>query len=483
MATSETLRYGTSTARWTIAATVLGSGIAFLDGTVVNVALPAIGSDLDMSLAGLQWTVNAYLVTLSAFVLLGGSLGDRFGRRRVFVTGLVWFTVASILCGLATTAEVLIAARALQGVGAALLVPGSLAIIAASFAPEDRPKAIGAWSGWSGISTAIGPFVGGWLVDAVSWHYVFFINVPLAAVAIAIAVRHVPESSQSVPQPLDLGGAVLVSAALALLSYAAITRDGTAPLVAGILGVIALVAFLAVERAVSHPMLPLRLFRSAQFTGTNLTTLAVYAGLGGVMFFLVIQLQDGLGYSALEAGAAMVPFTLLLLVLSPGAGEVSQRIGPRVPLTVGPIVAGAGILVLSGVSPGDHYTTGVLPGVLVLGLGMAITVAPLTAAVLGSVDDDMSGVASGVNNAVARFAGLVAVAVLPALAGVGVATVGEGFGDGYEVALRIAAAVTAVGGIVAAALVRRAVELETTSPAPLFQPCQDPCVEVPRRAS
>jgi MFS family permease len=273
-----------------------------------------------------------------------------------------------------------------------------------------------------------------------------------------------------------------VSLGLAALSYAAITRDGPAPIVAALLGVAALVAFVLVERASSHPMLPLRLFRSPQFTGTNLTTLAVYAGLGGVMFLLVIQLQEGLGYSALEAGAALVPFTGLMLVVSPSAGSLSQRIGPRIPLTVGPLIAASGIALLAQVTPGDSYVTGVLPGVLVLGLGMSVTVAPLTSAVLASVDDDMSGTASGVNNAVARLAGLVAVAVLPGLAGIGPDFSG-GLGDGYQVALLIGAATTALGALAAVLLVRDATVVVPTRLPSVYQPCGEPCLEETREAS
>jgi EmrB/QacA subfamily drug resistance transporter len=409
------VRYGSPTARWIVAATVLGSGMAFLDGTVVNVALPAISDELDTSLTGLQWTVNAYLVTLSALLLLGGSLGDRYGRRTVFVAGLATFTAASVLCGLAPTSAFLIAARTVQGVGGALLVPGSLAIIAATFHPDDRGRAIGAWSGLAGVAGSIGPFLGGWLIDAVSWRLVFLINVPIAAVAVWIAVRHVPDTRSAIPHRLDIPGATLVTAALAGVSYAAIEHRGDIAVVVGATGLAALVAFLVAERTSTHPMLPLRLFRVPQFTGTNLTTFAVYAGLGGALFLVVLRLQMSLGYSALEAGASLVPFTVIMLLLSPKAGQLGQRVGARLPLTVGPIVAGFGILLLSDVSAGDTYATGVLPGVAMFGAGMAITVAPLTAAVLGSVDDEVAGVASGVNNAVARFAGLLAVAALPGL--------------------------------------------------------------------
>ncbi len=448
------LRIGTPAARWTLVATVLGSGMAFLDGTVVNVALPAIGRDLDASFTGLQWTVNAYLITLTALLLLGGNLGDRLGRRSVFVWGLAAFTTASVVCGLAPGAQTLIAARAVQGVGGALLVPGSLAIIGSVFHPDDRGKAIGAWSGLSGVAASIGPFVGGWLVDAVSWRAVFFLNVPLAVVAIGVAVRWVPETRSDEAGPLDVPGAALATIGLAGISYAAIEHRGAAAVVAGVGGALALAVFLVVERRQPSPMVPLGLFRSRQFTGTNLTTLAVYAGLGGAMFLLAIRLQANLGYSALEAGAATVPFSVLLLLFSPAAGQLGQAIGPRLPLTVGPIVAGLGILWLGAIGPGDHYLTSVLPAVLVFGAGMTLVVAPLTTAVLASVDDRVTGTASGVNNAVARLAGLLAVAALPGLAGI---TTGDSLADdlaqGYGTALRLAALATAAGGVVAFFLV------------------------------
>jgi EmrB/QacA subfamily drug resistance transporter len=471
------IRYGTTTARWVVAATVLGSGVAFLDGTVVNVALPAIGADLGTSLAGLQWTVNAYLITLSSLLLLGGSLGDRLGRRRVFVAGLATFTAASVVCGLAPNAPFLIAARTLQGAGGALLVPGSLAIIAATFHSDDRGKAIGAWSGLAGVASSVGPFLGGWLIDAVSWRLIFLINVPIAAVAIWITVRHVPETRAATEDPLDLAGAALATTALAGLSYAAIQHRGGGALVAGVAGLAALVAFVIVERASTHPMLPLQLFRSPQFTGANLTTFAVYAGLGGALFLVVLRLQVSLGYSALEAGAALVPFTVIMLLLSPRAGALGQRVGARLPMTVGPIIAGSGIFLLSGVQPGDTYATGVLPGVAGFGLGMAITVAPLTAAVLGSVDDERAGVASGVNNAVARLAGLLAVAALPALAGIATAgPIRDGIDAGYGSAVRIAAVTTAFGGLVAALLVGRTAPVRPAVHPGVHHACNDPAL-------
>jgi EmrB/QacA subfamily drug resistance transporter len=471
------LRYGTPQAWGTIAAVVLGSGIVFLDGTVVNVALPAIGEDLGTSLGGMQWTVNAYLVTLSSLLLLGGSMGDQLGRRRVFVAGLVVFTAASMLCGLAPSTGFLVGARALQGVGGALLVPGSLSILAATFHPDDRARAIGAWSGMAGVTSSLGPFLGGWLIDAFSWRLIFFINVPLAAIAVAITLRYVPETRAPVRQPLDLVGAALVTVALAGISYAAIEQGASAQVVAAVAGVVALVAFLVWERRSAHPMLPLDVFRSRQFSGANLTTFAVYAALGAAFFLVTLRLQISLGYSALEAGVSFFPFTLLMLWLSPKAGQLSQRIGPRLPMTVGPLVAGAAMVVFGQIAPGDHYATSVLPAVVLFGIGMAITVAPLTATVLASVSDAMAGVASGVNNAVSRLAGLLAVAVLPALAGIAVDdSLADALAEGYATALRMSAALCAVGGLISLAMVERATPTRpVVHPSPQVA-CGDPCL-------
>lgn len=439
------LRYGTAAGRWVVGATVLGSGIAFLDGTVVNVALPAIDADLGAGLSGLQWTVDAYLLTLSAFLLLGGSLGDLFGRRRMFVYGLGGFAAASLLCAVAPGTEALVAARALQGVAAALLVPGSLAIISTSFAPEDAGKAIGAWSGLSGVTTAIGPFVGGYLVDAVSWRWIFVINLPLALVAIRIATKHVPESSAGGGH-LDLRGAVTAALGLGGVTFALIegpVRGWSDPttVAAMVAGVVAAVVFVRAELTHPDPMLPFDIFRSRQFSGANAATLLVYFALGGAMFFLVIELQRELGYSALEAGAALIPTTILLLLLSSRAGALASRIGPRLPMTLGPLVAAAGLAWMTWIGPGTAYVTGVLPPVVVFGLGLALTVAPLTTAVLAAVPQEHAGVGSGVNNAVARVAGLLAVALLPAVAR------GVDFTDGFRRATWISAAICALGGV------------------------------------
>ncbi len=388
------------------------------------------------------------------------------------------FTLASLLCGLAPSAGFLIAARALQGVGGALLVPGSLSIISSTFHRDDRGRAIGAWSGLAGIAGALGPFLGGWLIGAASWRLIFLINVPLAAAAIWITLRHVPETSSPEPGRLDVPGAALVTVGLAGIAYAAIERNGTASVVTAVIGVAALIGFLLREHATPHPMLPLGIFRSRQFTGANLTTFAVYAGLGGALFLVVLRLQVSLGYSALEAGASLVPFTVLMLLVSPAAGQLGQRIGPRVPMTVGPLVAGCGLLLFGQIGPGDGYASSVLPAVVVFGLGMALTVAPLTAAVLGSVADTQAGIASGVNNAVARLAGLLAVAVLPALAGIATdQSLATSLDTGYSTALRICAGLCAGGAVISVLLVRQSVAVRTTVHPAVSQACQDPCVE------
>ena len=484
-----TIRFGTPAGRWVVFATVLGSGVAFLDGTVVNVALPTIGRDLSTGLSGLQWILDGYLVTLSALLLLGGSLGDLFGRRRTYVIGLVAFTVASTICGLAPNTGALIAARAAQGAAAALLVPGSLAIISASFHPDDRGRAVGAWSGLGGIAGAIGPFVGGWLVDAGSWRLVFLINLPLAAVAVAVTLRHVPESNDAdAVRHVDVPGAVAASLGLAGLAYAFIEGSGgldSTDILAGVAGVVAVGVFLLIERRSRQPMLPLDVFSSRQFTGANLTTLAVYAGLGSATFLVVLQLQLGLRYSAVEAGASLLPITLLMLGLSARAGQLAQRIGPRVPMTLGPLVIGFGLLLLSRIEAGSEYVSDVLPAVLVFGLGLAMTVAPLTSAVLAAVDDHHLGVGSGVNNAVARVAGLLSVALLPALVGLDLAGGPGQLGRGFAAAMRLSAVICAAGGAVAFLTIRTQVAQRPITQASIVQPCHHPaaCVGGSSRAT
>jgi EmrB/QacA subfamily drug resistance transporter len=469
------IRYGTPAGRWVVASAVLGSGIVFLDGTVVNVALPAMRADLDLSVAGLQWTIDAYLVTLSALLLLGGNLADVIGRRRVFVAGLGGFVVASLLCGIAPNAGALIAARALQGAAGAFLVPGSLAIISATFHPDDRGRAIGAWSGLAGVASALGPLVGGWLIDAVSWRLIFFINLPLAAIAIVLALRHLPETRDAEAKRPDVIGAIAVTIGIAGVTYALIEAphaDSLLPWFIGAVGVIGLVAFVLLEQRVREPMLPLVLFRSAQFTGANLTTFAVYAALSGAMFLVVLHLQTSLRYSAIEAGLSLMPITVLMFAFSSRVGQIAQRIGPRWPMTLGPIVAGAGLWMLSPVEPGSTYAAAVFPAVAVFGAGLTITVAPLTAAVLGAADERHFGTASAVNNAVARLAGLIAVAVLPAIAGLE-STTAESLASGYPIALRVCAIACAAGGVIAWATIRTHAKVSTPPVASHVQPCND----------
>jgi len=432
-----------------------------LDGTVVNIALPTIGRDLHERFAGLQWTVNAYTLTLAGFLLLGGSLGDRLGRRRVFVIGVAWFATASALCGLAPTGVTLIAARALQGVGAALLVPGSLAIIEATFRPEDRAPAVGAWSGLGGVATAIGPFLGGWLVGF-SWRYVFLINLPLAALVVWVAVRHVPESKdRTVTGRLDIAGPVLSALGLAGITWAltegpALCWSAPGVLIPGIAGVAALGGLLVAERSAAEPMLPLGIFRSRQFSAANVVTFVIYAALSGGLFLLPIQLQRVLRFSPLAAGAALVPLTIVMLLLSARAGRLAQRIGPRLPMTLGPLIAAAGLVLIARIGPGTTYLTGVLPAVLVFALGLALTVAPLTSTVLAAAGQDHAGVASAINNEVARVGGLLAVAVLPAVAGISGAAVltPAAFSAGFRTATLVAAGLCAGGGLLSFILIR-----------------------------
>lgn len=447
--------------RWLVFAAVLGSGMAFLDATVVNVALPALGEDLDAGIDELTWTLNGYTLTLAAFILLGGSLGDRFGRRRVFVIGSVWFALASLLCGLAPNVELLIAARALQGVGGALLTPGSLAMIAGLLEGEERGRAIGLWSGLSGLAGAIGPFVGGWLIDAAGWRWVFLVNLPIAAAVVYVAQRHVPETRdpEAVKQ-LDLAGAALGAVGLAGITYAPVQAGESGyslvTALAGAGGLAALVAFVLVERRSRHPILPLGLFAERQFTAANAVTFLVYAALGGIFFALVMHLQIVGGYSPLAAGSALLPVTALLLALSGPMGALSERIGPRLPMSLGPMISAAGLLLMLRIGARPSYVVDVLPATFVFGLGLSITVAPLTAAVLAAARARFAGIASGVNNAVARAASLLAVAVLPLAAGLS----GEEYrrpaalAAGFRVAALVCAGLLAGGGLVAALTIR-----------------------------
>ncbi|MHC1562782.1 MFS transporter [Actinomycetospora sp. C-140] len=451
---------GTARGRWILLTTVLGSGLAMLDSTVVNIALERIGAEFDASFAALQWTINGYTLTLAGLILLGGSLGDRFGRRKIFLVGVVWFAVASALCGLAPSVELLIAGRALQGVGGALLTPGSLALISASFHGEDRAAAIGAWSGLGGVAGAVGPFLGGFLVEW-TWRAVFLINLPLAAVVVVVALRHVPESRD--PQAathLDVPGTVLAVAGLAALTWAltAAGEEGStvSAVVAGGIGVLALIAFVLVERRARAPLVPGELFANPRFTGTNIITLLVYGALGVNFLLVVLQLQVVAGFSPLAAGMATLPITLIMLVLSARSGRLAQRIGPRWPMTIGLLLAAVAMLLLRRIGPDASYFVDVLPAVALFGLGLAGTVAPLTATVLDAADDRHVGIASGVNNAIARAAGLLAVALIPAVAGISGQdyTDPPSFAAGYRIAMAIAAGLLVVGAVLSAVLLR-----------------------------
>ena len=451
-------------------ATVLGSAMASIDATVVGIALPVIGRDFHTSLSSLQWVVTAYTLTLAGLLLFAGAVGDKYGRRRVFLIGVIWFALASVLCGVAPDAPFLIAARALQGVGAALLTPGSLAIIEASFYPDDRGKAIGAWSGLSGVGAAIGPFLGGWLIQAVSWRLIFVINVPFAALVIAVSLRHVPESRDpSATGPIDVVGSALVTVGLVGLTYGLIEGPSAGwgkpgPLAALIAGVVLLVAFVLWERRAAEPIMPLDMFASAQFSTANVATFVVYAALGGAFFLLPIQLEVVSGYSALEAGIALLPVTVIMLLLSArsgGAGPAHRpaaaddhraarhrgRAGPVRPDRAG------WQLPHRGAARGGRSSA----------LGLAINVAPLTATVLGAVPAEHAGTASAINNDVARAAGLIAVAVLPAAAGLSESSYlhPDQFSAGFRMASFISAGLCVGGGILCAVFIRNPSQGET----------------------
>jgi EmrB/QacA subfamily drug resistance transporter len=456
--------FGTARGRWLLTATVFGSAMAAIDGTVVGIALPTIGREFHATFATLQWVATGYTLTLAALLLLGGALGDRFGRRRVFLIGVVWFTLASLACALAPGTDALIATRTLQGVGAALLTPGSLAILQASFEREDRGRAIGAWSGLGGVATAAGPLLGGYLITTASWRWIFVINLPVGAFVLWISRRHVPESSDPhAPRRLDVAGAAIAVVALAGVAFGLIegpTRGWSDPavLVAIVVGALAVAAFVVVERRAAAPMLPIAFFAERRFSVTNAVTFAVYAALGGVLFLLPVQLQVVDGYTALESGLALIPLTLIMLLLSARSGRLAARIGPRLQMSVGPLVIGLGLALLGRAATHGNYGIDVLPGVVVLGLGLAATVAPLTATALGALPEGHEGLASAVNNDVARLGGLIAVAVLPALSGI----TGDAYlhparlAEGFRTAVLVAAGCCAVAGALAAIGLRAA---------------------------
>ncbi len=463
METRDTVRMGTAQGRWVLLATILGSGMALLDGTVVNVALRVIGADLGADLADLQWVVNAYMLTLASLILVAGSLGDLLGRRRVFLVGVIWFAVASALCGLAQGPMLLIVARALQGVGGALLTPGSLAILQSSFHRDDRARAIGAWSGLGGVAAAIGPFLGGWLVQEASWRYVFLINVPLAAAVVAVTVRHVPESCDRTVagRHVDTLGAVLGALGLGGVTYALIEAGGDSGVLAvvvGIAGAAAIAAFVVHQRRAPYPMVPPSLFASRIFTVSNLLTVVVYAALGAMFFFVVLNLQVTLGYTPLEAGISLFPITVFMLVFSARSGALATRIGPRLQMSAGPIVCAVGVGLLIGMDADSSYLTGVLPGVSIFAAGLTVLVAPLTATVLAAAPDRYAGVASGVSNAVARTGSLLAVAALPVAVGLSGTDYDDpaAFGAGFRHAMSVSAALLVAGGLLALVGLRRA---------------------------
>jgi EmrB/QacA subfamily drug resistance transporter len=462
------LVYRSATGRWVVGATALGSGMALIDSTVVGIALPAIGHDFHSGVVELQWVTNAYTLTLSGLLLLGGALGDRFGRRRLFVIGTTWFALASVLCAVAPDAPALIAARAVQGVGAALLMPGSLAIIQASFSQADRSKAIGAWSGLSGVATAGGPVLGGWLISAVSWRLIFFINLPLAVAVLVLSSRFVPESkAEPTTGRLDVPGAALVSLGLVGLVYgltegAALGWASPTTVAALLFGSALLAAFGLVEHRSAAPLLPLTIFRSLQFSGANAVTFVIYGGLSGALFLLPIQLEQVLRFSPVAAGLSLLPVTVIMLLLSARSGALAARIGPRLQMSVGPLIVAAGLALLACVGAGGGYGAEVLPAVAVLGLGLAVTVAPLTTAVLAAAPSEHSGIASAINNDVARAGGLIAVAVLPSVAGI----TGDSylhpavFSSGFHRAVVVAALACAAGALTAVLTIRNGGQAE-----------------------
>ncbi len=459
---STDLHLASARGKWVLTATVLGSAMAQLDATVVGIAQPAIGKDFHAQIAGLQWVSAGYLLTVAGLILLAGALCDRYGRRKIFVIGVAWFAIASLFCAIAPNIGLLIAARALQGVGGALLTPGSLAILEASFAPKERGRVIGAWSGLGGVATALGPFVGGFLITAVSWRLIFLINVPIAVAVIFITLRQVPETRDpNATGYIDIAGSALTVLALVGISYGLIQGSSghwDSPVVLGalLIGAIALVAFIVVELNVHAPIVPLDIFKSRQFSATNAVTLLIYGMLGGMFFLMPIELQQVSHYSPTAAGASLLPVTFMMFALSSRSGALSARIGPRLQMTTGPLIVAAGLALFARIDSGGNYLVEVLPAVLVFGFGLAITVAPLTATAMSSAPAERSGLASAVNNTVARTGSLLAIALLPAVAGI----TGDSylhpavFETGFQHAAFIAAILCGAGGVLAAATIR-----------------------------
>ncbi|MEO6999392.1 MAG: MFS transporter [Terracoccus sp.] len=472
-APDELLAMGSGRARLVLTTTILGSGVAMLDGSIVNVALPRIGADLGADLAGLQWVINAYALTLAALILLGGSLGDRFGRARIYAIGVGGFGLASIACGLAPTIGALIAARAVQGVAAAMLVPGSLAILQASFRRDDRMAAIGAWTGLLGVASASGPVIGGWLVDF-NWRWAFWLNLPLTAVVVVLALRVVPESrNEAASHRFDISGVALAVVGLGALTYALTIgpdRPGLVPWMIGAVGLLALAGFVTTERRSHHPMVPPRLFANRVFTAINIVTLLVYAGLAAALLFLVLFLQVAAGWSALAAGAATLPLSLFMLVLASRFGALATAHGPRPFMVGGTLLAAVGFLLLGFAPSHPSYAAHILPGISLVGFGLSMLVAPLTGTVLAAAPDELSGTASGVNNAVSRTAGLLAVAALPPLVGLSGAAYSDpvAMASGYRGAMWISAGLVAAGAVVTAVGLRP----EASKPSPSGQPTE-----------
>jgi EmrB/QacA subfamily drug resistance transporter len=458
--------------RWVLVATVLGSAIASIDATVVSVALPTIGRDFGTGFGALQWVVTAYSLALSGLLLIAGALGDKYGRKRIFLIGVAWFAVASILSAIAPTSGALIAFRGLQGVGAALLTPGSLAILQATFSADDRGRAIGAWAGFSGLGTAIGPFIGGLLVSISSWRLIFLINLPIAAIVVAVTMRHVPESRDTrATAPIDVVGGTLATTGLLGLTFGLIEGPSggwsTPPVLAALLvGISLLCAFVAWERHTTAPMLPLSLFSSTQFSATNIVTFIVYGAIGGTLFLLPINLQNVSGYSPLKSGVSLLPATVITLVLSSRSGLLASRIGPRLQMSLGPVLIGIGLALFILTRKAGNYPTEILPGVIVFGLGLAVTVAPLTSTALASAPTKNADIASAVNNDVARAAGLVAVALLPAAGGIHGTNYRNAsqLSSGFHTASLIAAGLCLAAGILAALTIRNPAPVKGAKP-------------------